>query len=213
MKARLLAALVAAAFALPAPSQADPVEITETSSNRVELLACSTWIEPAGDEYEWTDVCAGDDDYDGDGVIERVAFVQQSMCDHDGSAPGGWCWTSGPSFFAELAAGDSFIAADRSSAWLHADVDGCRIDLDWTGGQSERSYDSEGAISPVLFPTPMEEGIAAGYRRSGTSAKLRSATEQGSLCPAAGVSGAAWGSVIGEVTETDRETLVTIRLG
>jgi hypothetical protein len=76
--------LVAMLFAFPAGALADPVEITNSAEVEGGAGACSIWVEPAGEQYEWTFVCGAYTDEDGDGDIDsRSGGIWRDICQED----------------------------------------------------------------------------------------------------------------------------------
>lgn len=207
VRVRLLALSVLVAL-VPASGLAGPVEITDEreTDDRVRG-ACASWVEPAGDDYEWTNLCVSERAGDG-GIIERRAYVQKSICDEDGSTGGTVCWTEAPLFEDDVAPDEMFIAGDYSSAWLASDLAGCRIDLTWTATSEKQTWSGQDMPDPVLRIEP----IRVGYQRQAYSFEFRDGTAAGSVCAEADVSGEPRWVWIGSF-ETSRERKhITINL-
>lgn len=209
MKSRLPWLAFALVVALPLGALSDPIKISESQEVERGSFVCTIWVEPAGDRYEWTDVCGAEVDEDGDGDIDlRFGRVSRTLCQGNDPAQGSFC--DGGEIIAEgnVTASELSIDLAGGSGSLHADLGACRIDLDWTATADAETHSGESL--PEISPYAAPPTIAIHLRSRATTATVREASMAGSVCTAAEVSGAPWGSFFVDYTDADRTKRITV---
>lgn len=199
---RALVSLAALLATLPVVVSADPVEISDQRDVERGAAACSVWVEPAADEYKWTFVCGSQTDEDGDGSIDaRRAIVFYDICQENDPEHGSFC--SGGEVIAQGPVTSQQLSIDVAggTAGLHAMVEGCAIEADWTATDDAQSESGE-QIPPSIYPYLDPPAAYVVLRSDGFADTFRHASLAGTVCPQAGVSGVPKTSLIFEYEQS-----------
>ena len=180
-----------------APAFAAPVEIRNESGTFDHWReACAMWIEPEGDKYRWTFLCAGEKDPSEQGQAFAWADVYSTLCEGDGTHglppavrevtpdPGTSC-ADGSGIYGQVGLDQVAVDIEGGTASVNAEVQGCRLDLDWAAtGAAETSSGSflVWGYSIGLYP-------GAWLWKVDVTTTERPASMRGDICPQASISG------------------------
>lgn len=205
---RYVAVLVVLLIALPLAVAADPVTMSDSAAVERGVWACSVWVEPSGDDYAWTTICGYSVDFEDDGVVdERWGLVDWAYCNSDDPKGGALCHTD-ERIEGLVAETDFTFDFDAGLAGLHADIPGCRLDVDWTATAEAQS----GSLGedPEVWPYIAPPMLSVAIHSREVAYSTRDAAHSGPVCVAAMVSGPPKASYLLEYTDTARTQRLTI---